>query len=254
MRIFVLSKNSIIMYAAVLLALLGIFYIGRNYGEAVFTSGNGGSEIPIYSVEVPDKKIAITFDAAWGNEDTDELIKILGQNSAKASFFIVGGWVDRFPDSVKKFKDAGHEILNHSDTHSHMANLSENQIKTELNECENKISKITGTQKKLFRPPYGEYNDKIIKTARDTGFTTIQWDIDSLDWKDLSAEEIEGRVVGKVKNGSIVLFHNGAKNTPEALKIILPKLAEQGYKFVSVSELIYKDNYKIDVKGRQIQN
>lgn len=248
-----LSKKMIIMYAAVLLTLFGVFYIGGNFGEAVFTNSSGGSEIPIYSVEVPEKKVAITFDAAWGDEDTDELIKILGQNSAKASFFVVGGWVDRFPQSVKKFHEAGHEILNHSDTHSHMANLSENQIKTEITECEKKISDITGTQKKLFRPPYGEYNDKVIKSAKDIGFLTIQWDVDSLDWKDLAIDEIANRVTGKVKNGSIILFHNGAKNTPEALKIILPKLAEKGYKFVSVSELIYKDNYKIDIKGRQSQ-
>lgn len=254
MKIFVLSRNSILLYSLIILALVGIFVVGTNFGEAVFTGSKAGEEIPIYSVETDEKKIAITFDAAWGDEDTKDLIQILGQNSAKASFFMVGGWIDRFPQSVKSFSDAGHEILNHSDTHAHMANLSEEQIKQEVTDCESKIKNVTGVEKKLFRAPYGEYNDKVVKTAREAGFKTIQWDVDSLDWKDLSADEITQRVMSKVQNGSIILFHNGAKNTPEALKILLPKLSEQGYKFVSVSELVYPDGYKVDAKGRQIRD
>ncbi len=254
MKIFVLTKKSVIVYASALLLLIGIFVAGNNFGEAVFTEASATSKVPIYSVETPEKKIAITFDAAWGNEDTDALLKVLADNNARASIFVVGGWVDRFPDSVKAFHDAGHEILNHSDTHAHMSNLSVQEIESELNGCEEKIKSVTGESKMLFRAPYGEYDDNLVKIAEEAGYKVIQWDTDSLDWKDLSVEEMTKRVVGKVKNGSIVLFHNGAENTPQALEVILPRLAEEGYSFVPVSELIYKDNYKINTAGRQIQD
>lgn len=254
MRIFVLTKKSVIVYGLAILLLFGIFVVGNNFGQAIFTEGSAPDTLPIYSVETPEKKIAITFDAAWGNEDTDELIKILGDNNARASIFVVGGWIDRFPDSVKAFHNAGHEILNHSDTHAHMSNLSATEIESELGGCEQKIMDTTGVSKKLFRAPYGEYDENLVKTAGDAGYKVIQWDVDSLDWKDLTPDEIINRVKTKVHSGSIILFHNGAANTPEALKQLLPQLAEEGYSFVPVSELIYQDNYKINTAGRQIPN
>ncbi len=177
MRVFVVSKKIMKIYSLAALALIGIYIGGTNIGEAVFT-GESSKELPIYCVETQEKKIALTFDAAWGNEDTDDLIKVLNENSAKASFFVVGGWADRFPEDVKKFHEAGHEILNHSDTHAHMANLTAEQITAELNDCENKIKNITGAEHKLFRAPYGEYNDSVIKTAKENGYMTIQWDVE----------------------------------------------------------------------------
>ncbi len=254
MKIFVLTKKSVIVYAAALFLLFAIFVTGNNFGQAIFTEGSPSDTLPIYSVETPEKKIAITFDAAWGNEDTDALLKVLGENNAKASVFVVGGWIDRFPDSVKAFHNAGHEILNHSDTHAHMSNLTSDEITKEINDCEQKIMDTTGVSKKLFRAPYGEYDDNLVETAGNAGYKVIQWDVDSLDWKDLTKDEIVSRVEAKVKNGSIILFHNGAENTPAALAELLPKLAQDGYSFVPVSELIYKDNYKINTAGRQIPN
>ena len=254
MRIFVLTKKSVIVYAVAIFLLLGIFVVGNNFGQAIFTEGAAPDTLPIYSVETPEKKIAITFDAAWGNEDTDALLKILGDNNARASIFVVGGWIDRFPDSVKAFHNAGHEILNHSDTHAHMSNLSAADTESELSGCEQKILDTTGVSKKLFRAPYGEYDDNLVKTAGKAGYKVIQWDVDSLDWKDLSPDEIINRVKTKVRNGSIILFHNGAGNTPAALEKLLPQLAEEGYSFVPVSELIYENNYKINTAGRQIPN
>ncbi len=252
MKVFVITKNSLILYSTIFLALVGIFVVGNGFGNAVFTTASYEETLPIYCVETEEPKIALTFDAAWGDEDTDQLISILDKNQAKSSFFMVGGFINKFPASVKKFSDAGHEILNHSDTHAHLTGLSEEQIMKEISDCENKISDITGTSKKLFRAPYGEYTDEVIKTANKNGYKVIQWNVDSLDWKDLSVDEICSRVLSKTKNGSILLFHNGAKNTPAALEKLLPMLKEKGFNFVPVSELIYTENYTIDNAGKQI--
>ena len=254
MKIFVLTKNSLVLYCSILLALIGIFVVGSNFGSSVFTAASSEENIPIYCVETDQPKIALTFDAAWGDEDTDQIISVLQNNGARASFFMVGGFINRFPASVKKFSDAGHEILNHSDTHAHMSGLSEEEIITEITACEDKITAITGTSKKLFRAPYGEYTDSVIKTANANGYKVIQWDVDSPDWKDLSVDEICSRITSKVKNGSIVLFHNGTANTASALEKLLPLLKEKGFEFVPVSELIYQDNYHIDHEGKQISD
>jgi peptidoglycan/xylan/chitin deacetylase (PgdA/CDA1 family) len=181
-----------------------------------------------------------------------KLIEIMDKYKVKTTFFVVGGWVDKFPESVKQLFDAGHEIMNHSDTHPHMTQISAEKMKEEVENCSEKIKKITGVKPNLFRAPYGDYDNKVITTLRDIGYYTIQWDVDSLDWKDLSPQAITERVTKRVKPGSIILFHNAAKNTPAALGGILKSLTDEGYKIVPVSELIYKDNYTIDHTGKQI--
>ena len=214
---------------------------------------NTTRKLPIYSVETNEKKIAITFDAAWSAEDTDELIEILKNHNAKATVFAVGDWVEKNPDAVKKFHKYGHEMANHSDTHAAFSKISREEIKQEILDCNKKIEEITGAQPKLVRAPSGDYDNKSIEVADSLGMKTIQWDCDSLDWKLLSVDEMYNRVVNKVQNGSIVLFHNGVENTPEALDKIFTKLQKDGYEFVTVSELIYWDNYEIDHTGRQIK-
>ena len=207
--------------------------------------------LPIYSVETEEKKIAITFDAAWSAEDTDDLIDILKKHSASATFFVVGDWVNKNPEAVKKLFENGHEIGNHSDTHPAYSKLSRNEIKIDIKNCNKKIEAITKTKTKLCRAPSGDYDNKSIEVCDDLGMKMIQWDVDSLDWKLLSVDEMYNRVVNKVQNGSIILFHNGVENTPEALDKILSKLKADCYEFVTVSELIYWDNYEIDHSGRQ---
>ena len=162
--------------------------------------------------------------------------------------------MDKYPESVKALSDAGMELGNHSDTHPHMAKLSEKQIIDEVSLCSGKIENITGREVKLFRCPYGEYNDQVIGTVNNMGVSAIQWDVDSLDWKDLSAEEITKRVTSKVASGSIVLFHNAAKHTPEALPGIIEYLLSEGYSIVPVSELLLTGEYDIDNTGRMISS
>ncbi len=250
MKIFVLSKDTLIVYSVVIMLLLGLITFGVT-NPSIITSTVSGKEIPIYSVETPDQKIALTFDAAWGDSDTQQLIDIFNKYNVKVSIFVVGGWADRYPESVKAFQAAGHEILNHSDSHLHFNQLSAEEITADIQNCEQKIQSLTGDSKKLFRAPYGEYNETVVKAARDAGFEVIQWDVDSLDWKDLTASEITERVLGSVQNGSICLFHNEAKYTPEALDMLIPKLQQAGYSIVPVSQLIYKHSYSIDHAGRQ---
>lgn len=217
------------------------------------TVSNSLRKLPIYSVATNEKKIAITFDAAWSAEDTDELIRILKKHNAKATIFALGDWVDKNPDAVKKFHKSGHEIANHSDTHAAFSKLSREEIKKEILDCNKKIEAITGASPKLVRAPSGDYDNKSIEVAESLDMKMIQWDCDSLDWKLLSVEDMYSRITSKVQNGSIVLFHNGVENTPMALDKILTKLEKDGYELVTVSELIYWDNYEIDHTGKQIK-
>ena len=191
----------------------------------------------------------------WGNEDTQQLIDILDRYQVKATFFVVGDWVDKYPESVKALHDAGHEVMNHSNTHAHYPQLSVEEIVADLNACNDKIEAITGVRPTLVRLPYGDYDDNAVRAVRSIGMEPIQWDVDSLDWKEIPAEEIVQRVTGKVQPGAIVLFHNAALHTPEALPSILETLIQEGYTFVPISQLIlggeYNTDYTIDHTGRQ---
>lgn len=218
------------------------------------SSASATKKLPIYSVQTDKKQVAITFDAAWTNQDTNELIKILKKHKAIATFFIVGDWADRFPESVKAFYDAGHTIANHSDTHKAFSKCSREEIRKEIVDCNEKLEKITGDKVTLVRAPSGDYTKESLEVADSLGMQTIQWNCDSLDYTKISVEEIVNRVVKVTQNGSIILFHNGVENTAEALDRILTELKKQGYSFVSVNSLIYKDNFYLDHTGKQILN
>ncbi len=246
MKYIIVSKRQILLSLCAVLAL-AIAIIG-----SVKVFAREERLLPIYCVECEEKKVAISFDAAWGNDDTEQLINILAEYDVPATFFVVGAWVDKYPESVKQLHDAGHKIGNHSNTHPYMTKLSNEQMLSELSSCNQKIKSITGYEPCLFRAPYGDYNNATVKAVESAGMYTIQWDVDSLDWKEnATAQTISQRVISKVKNGSIVLFHNDADHTPEALPTILAALKDQGYEFVFIEDLIYKDNYKVIHDGTQ---
>jgi len=240
-----------IALAGILTVFLLVGFFISDGGQAVVASALK-RQLPIYCVQKSDKVLSLSFDAAWGNEDTQQLIDILGKYNIKATFFVVGEWVDKYPESVKALSDAGHEIMNHSNDHKHFSKLSSDKIIEDINLCNDKIEAVTGKRPTLFRPPYGEYNDNVVSTVNSMGLYCIQWDVDSLDWKDLTAAAIQKRVLQRVKPGSIVLFHNAAKNTPAALPSIIDGLIAQGYSFLPISQLIYTGEYTIDHTGRQI--
>ena len=191
-----------------------------------------------------------TFTSPWGNEDTERLIEILAKYNVKTTFFVVGDWVDKYPESVKALHDAGHEVMSHSTHHDHYNSLTSSQIVADIQESCDKIEAVTGCSPTLIRCPYGEYDDNVIDTVNGMGMTAIQWDVDSLDWKGLDAAEITRRVVGGVEPGSIVLFHNAAEHTPEALAGIIEALQADGYTIVPISQLLLSGEYSIDHTGR----
>lgn len=224
--------------------------------NAVFTSSASlfrKKELPIYCVKTDKPQIALTFDGAWGNEDTATLLDILERQNVTATFFFTGGWISNFPDDVKTILAKGHEVGNHSENHKQMSKLSKEQCKEEIRIVHDKVKELTGLEMTVFRPPFGDYNDTVIQAANELGYHVVQWDCDSLDWKDYGAESIIHTVTNHkhLGNGSIILMHNGAKYTKDALEEMIIKLKEQGYEFVKVSDLIYHENYKMDHEGRQ---
>lgn len=251
MKVFILKKRAAAFFlaAAAVMVILAVL-LAATGAYAVFTGGTVRS-LPVYSVETQEKKISISFDCAWGTEYTDELLDVLERENVRATFFMVEFWTEKYPEYVKKIDEKGHEIGTHSATHSYMSKLSEEEIRQELTSSSQAIEEVTGKKTQLFRPPYGDYDDLLIDTAKSMGLYIIQWDVDSLDWKDLSANDIAMRVINRVQNGSIILCHNNGLHTAEALPIILDTLKNKGYEFVPVGELIYKENYTIDANGRQ---
>ncbi len=213
---------------------------------------SGSRSLPVYCVEREDNKIALTFDCAWGVDYTDEILSCLAEEKAHVTFFAVQFWVEKYPEYVKKIADAGHEIGTHSATHSYMSRLSEEEIRKELASSSEAISAACGKTVDLFRAPYGDYDDLLIDTSNAMGLLPVQWDVDSLDWKDLSASDIAARIVERTKSGSIILMHNNGLHTAEALPIILSTLRAKGFEFVPVGELVYRENYTIDPTGKQI--
>lgn len=165
-------------------------------------------------------------------------------------------WVESYPDDVKKIAAAGHDLGNHSENHKNMSQLSSKQCQNEIMQVHDKVRTLTGISMNLFRPPYGDYDNHVIKSITSCGYYPIQWDIDSLDWKDYGVDSIIKTVTQNkaLGNGSIILMHNGAKYTAQALETIIVTLQEKGYELVPISQLIYKDNYHMDNTGRQISD
>ena len=251
MFMWTVSKQKFIGILCIIFAIAVILGLFFNTNISVATTTR---KLPIYSVDTREKKVAITFDAAWTNQDTEQIIEILKKHNAKATFFIVGNWAEKFPESVKAFFDAGHTIANHSDTHKAFSKCSREEIKEEIVNCNKKLEEITGKPVTLVRAPSGDYTDQSLEVCKELGMTMIQWNCDSLDYTKISINEIVNRVIKGATNGSILLFHNGVDNTAPALDEILTQLEMQGYTFVSVEDLIYKENFYIDHTGKQCKN
>lgn len=251
-------RNQVIKYALFLLGVIAfVKCITTFMPEAILVSSTiNGRQLPIYCVETDEKKIALSFDAAWGNEDTQQILDILAKHNVHVTFFMTGGWVESYPDDVKAILAAGHDLGNHSENHKNMSQLSNEEKKEELMSVHEKVKELTGYEMFLFRPPYGDYDNDVIQTATECGYYSIQWDVDSLDWKDYGTDSIINTVCNHkhLGSGSIILCHNGAKFTAEALDSMITNLKGQGYQIVPVSELIYREGYHMNAEGRQIKD
>lgn len=225
-------------------------------GAATVSNSVGGRELPIYCVETDKPQIALTFDAAWGNEDTKQIMEVLRKHNVKVTFFMTGGWVNSYPEDVKMILTEGHDLGNHSENHKNMSQISDSEIKEEVMKVHEKVKELTGYDMFLFRPPYGDYDNHVIKGVRACGYYPIQWDVDSLDWKDYGVDSIVDTVCNHkhLGNGSIILCHNGAKYTAQALDTLITTLKDKGYEFVPLSQLIIRDDYHLDHEGRQHAN
>ncbi len=252
MKIFLIRKSLFKQLLLVLILVMVSVVYTQGYTPGVLSVlFNNEKRLPIYSVETEEKRIAISFDAAYGDQYTPQILDILDEYNVKTTFFLVGFWIDKYADMMEEIHKKGHEIGNHSTTHPQMSKLTAEEIRKELQTTGDKIKAVAGKDPILFRPPFGDYNDKVIETARELGYYSIQWDVDSLDWKEFGVEPVVDRVLNRVNKGSIILFHNNAKYVADYLPIVLDRLIKEGYTIVPVSELIIKDNYYIDHTGRQ---
>lgn len=246
----VFSKRNL-LFALLVLLLSGMLLLGLA-GNLLMAS-TAPRELPIYSVETSEKIAALGINCAWDDSDIDAILALLERYSMKATFFIVGDWCDKYPDAVRRIADAGHELGSHSDTHPDMTKLSREEIAKQLASSKQKIEAASGVKIRLFRPPSGAYNNLVVSTARSLNWEVIQWSNDSIDWKTPPVEEMVERVCKKAAPGDIMLWHAGKKNTPAALSQVLERLTGEGYRFVTVGELIYPKPYEIDHAGRQLK-
>ena len=175
-RRFIKNNRRLVSGLGMLLAILLIFWVVSS--PAIVGVSASNRSLPVYSVERDDKVVALSFDAAWGNEDTQTLIDILSRYDVHTTFFVVGDWVEKYPESVKALSEAGHEVMNHSSSHAHFSSLSTEQITADIGACNDKIAAVTGAKPTLFRCPYGEYDDHVIQAVESMGMTAVQWDVE----------------------------------------------------------------------------
>lgn len=208
---------------------------------SVLSAGSEIADRPVRRRANSEMKIALTFDDGPSERYTEEILEILDEYGIKATFFVIGKCCDENPDLLKMVYDCGHEIGNHTYSHRHPSAKDPAVIRDEIKRTEDSVKAITGESPVLFRPPEGAYTDSVVKIASELGCKTVLWSVDTLDWRRPSAEKIVDRVMKDTASGSIILCHDnvvGESNTPAALRMFIPRLLEQGYVFVTVSELL----------------
>lgn len=253
----VCNKQKIYAYLVSIVTVILLFCMASTLtskGDSVPTGATPNQKLlPIYNVETTEKKVAFTMNCAWNADDIDSILKTLQENNTHITFFMVGDWMEKFPEAVKKIQESGNEIASHSNTHPHVNNLSYEENIEEIEKSNDTLQKITGNRTKIYRAPYGEYNNTVIKAAQDKGYHTIQWNLDTLDYTGLTGEEMWNRLKDKLKEGDIILSHNGTKHTADSLDMLLKNIKTKGFEVVTVSDLIYQDNYTININGTQIK-
>ncbi len=252
MKVLFLRKTMLATFA-VLLIFFAVFVLDYSVVDVGSVYFANNKKLPIYAVQTEENKVAISFDAAWGADKTREIMSVCESYNVKATFFLVGFWIEKYPEMTKEIYNRGFEIGIHSNTHPDMTKLSRKQINEELSLNIKLVEELTGFRPKLFRPPYGYYNNNLIDVCEDLGLSCIEWSVDSLDWKGLSAGEIASRVTSKAKNGSIVLFHNNSDNIIQGLKMVLEYFKVNKKQIVPIGELIYYNNFTINSQGIQIK-
>ena len=236
-------------------SLLVVFLCAVIFSVGIIASGvktvfkSGRRNLPLYSVNRSDNSIALTFNCAWGGEDIKSILQSLEKYKVKATFFVVGEWAEKYPEELKAIAEAGHEIGGHSYNHKDYQSLSREEIKNDIQKTAVAVKESCGEDIKLIRVPSGSYNSDVISAIEEAGYIPIQWSVDSIDYGDADCEGIFLRATSKTRPGDIILMHTGTKNTAAALPRILDSLSGK-YEFVTVSELMYKEDYYVDNDGK----
>lgn len=251
----VFNKDKIYAYGISIITVILLFCAASTMltdnPETILTGSTAGKQLPIYKVDTQEKKVALTINCAWNDSDIDNILQTLNNNNCKVTFFMVGDWVKKYPEAAKKVKEAGHEIGTHSNTHPHVNNLDYEKNANELKESAKIIKETTGAEVKLYRPPYGEYNDTVIKVTNENGYIPIQWSLDTLDYTKITGEQMWERLKNKITAGDIILMHNGTEHTADSLDMIIKNIKSSGFEVARVSDIIYTENYTIDTNGTQ---
>lgn len=244
MNIYIIRMRTIIIAALIILAVPAAFLIP----EAIEAfSSSDGRNLPVYCVDTPDNKIALTFDCAWNDSDISSILDTLSTYNIYAAFFVTGDWAEKYPDAMEQIRNAGHIIGNHSYDHADYTTLNADEISADIAKADEVIGDTL-----YFRAPSGGYNDTVIASAESMGKICVQWSIDSLDYKSNATEESILARLGKTKSGDIILMHNGTELSAKLLGKIIRGLGKN-YEFVSLDELIYREDFEINHEGKQIR-
>lgn len=250
----VFNKEKIMAFVVACSTVFALFLMTSLFAkvpEKTIETATTKKQLPIYCVDTKEPNISLTINCAWNADDIDKILETLEGEQVKVTFFMVGDWIEKNEEAAKKIFAAGHELANHSYSHPHVNNLSYDKNVEQIDKCSDLIKQITGKPSTLYRGPYGEYNDTVLQAAKSLNHETIQWSIDTLDYKALTGEQMWERIEPKLENGSIILMHNGTENTANSLKFLITNIKEKGYNIVPVSNLIYEENYNIDNNGVQ---
>jgi len=243
-------KFVVLSLLILIVVIMGMLHISDSVAQNVLNLSS--AKLPIYCTDNENREIALTINCAWGADDIEEILDTLDFYKVKASFFVLGTWAEKNPKELKMIYDRGHEIGNHSYSHKLPSKSSKTRLAEEIDKCNDAVEKVIGIKPQLYRAPSGDITETVLELTDERGMYNIKWSVDSIDWRDdMTYDNIKNRVIGRTKSGSILLFHNDTKHTAKVLPEIIDTLLKQDYKFVKVSELIYKDDFYIDSNGIQ---
>ncbi|OPA73149.1 polysaccharide deacetylase family sporulation protein PdaB [Paenibacillus selenitireducens] len=252
MNFYVFNGKKIKRYFFTFVAL--VFAVGVIYVESDnITVFSEGSPSAVYSVPTEKKVVALTFDISWGDKRTEPILKILEEKGLnKATFFLSSPWSKTHTDLVKKIADSGYEIGSHGHKHVNYSSLSDEEIQKQIKTAHGILTELTGKTPNLIRMPNGDFDKRVLRIANNLNYKVIQWDTDSLDWKNPGVDNIVNRVVNNAHPGDIILMHasDSCKETHLALPAIIDQLRAKGYEFVTVSELLNQT----DIKGNPVKD
>lgn len=244
-------KAGLLVLSLFLLVGCGVIYIPK--AISVFRDDKKDFRMPINRVACKEKKISLSFDVGGKDKDLVPILKVLKEHNIKATFFLSGNWIARYPEMVCTIYEEGHDIGNHSQNHRRMGELSQKECEEQIKLVHDKVKMLTGQNMRLFRAPYDEFEGETLEAVKSLGYFPIRWNINSCDWKDYGISPMVNEICNNknLKKGSIILCHTGTKFTKDALPKVINCLQKKGYTFEKVSDIIYTNNYVIDRNGVQ---